>query len=230
MIKVESMPTSNPSGDQPLVIIQEIPTDKTETHPFATEASIGRSPSKRRKRNPVRESKINWADYDSPCCFKLIHFNIKEVHPRIRPIFTSLYYNFFILLVLQTFKIIAHIFLIDKNDIVLIIVIILYPLSIIIKHISIYAAYRGLFYDGSFKLWYKGLSFSLIVYAAINAGWKYPFDGIIVILEYKKRPETSDFTMFILICEYVFNGIFLIVETLALIFYIVVEILYDRGG
>lgn len=180
-----------------------------------------------KKGNPIENSKINWTDYDSPCCFKLYHFNIKEVHPRIRPIFACLFANIFILIIFQFFKIVAHFFLLPPDQVSLVILIVLYPVSVILKLIEAYASYRGLFYDNSFKIIYKILALVLIVYSIFNASWEYIFDGIVVILNYKNKSDTSNFLMFILICEYIFNGIFLLIEILALILYCVVECKYD---
>lgn len=179
--------------------------------------------------NPVLASHINWNDYDWPICCKIIHYNLNEIHPKIRATFTALYINFFLLLLVLFIKIVCHCFLFPKNDLNIIFVLCVSPFLALLNIINFYSAYRGLFYDDSFKVAFKITSITFIAFALVNVGvGEFIFDGIPRLLRYSEEEPVNVFVMFMLIFEFSVNGIFAIIEIATFTIFLVYEKKYDQ--
>jgi hypothetical protein len=181
------------------------------------------------KVNPIAASKINWSDYDWPICCKIIHYNLNEVHPKLRPTFTTLYINFFFFTVVVFIKCVCHFFLFPKNELNIIFVLTLCPVLLILKIQNFYSAYRGLFYDDSFKIVFKITSVLFIAFSLVNIGLgEFIFDGIPRLLVYSEEVPVNVFIMFMLILEFSVNGLFAILEIIAFTMFLVYEKKYDN--
>jgi hypothetical protein len=179
--------------------------------------------------NPVLASRIKWSDYDWPICCKIIHFSLNEIHPKIRATFTALYVNFFLLIIELSIKIICHCFLLPKNNLNIIFVLCLSPILALLKIASFYSAYRGLFYDDSFKMAYKVTSIIFVAFALVNVGvGDFIFDGVPRLLRYTDGESMNVFVLFMLIFEFSVNGIFVIIEIAAFTMFLVYEKKYDQ--
>jgi len=181
------------------------------------------------KVNPLTATKINWSDYDWPICCKIIHYNLNEIHPKIRSTFALLYINFFFVMIVLFVKCVCHFFLFPKNDLNIIIVLTLCPVLALLKIQNFYSAYRGLFYDDSFKIMFKITSVFFVVFAILNLSvGDFIFDGIPRILTYAEMVPVDIFKMFMLIFEFSINGLFLIMEIIAFTMFLVYEKKYDN--
>jgi hypothetical protein len=181
------------------------------------------------KVNPVCESHIKWDQYNWPICFKLIHFNLTEIHPSIRTPFDALYIGFFILFVVLIIKMITHLFIFQRNNINIIFVFVISPILMLLKIISFYSAYRGFFYDDSFTFVFKLTSAIFIIFALVNVGvGGFIFDGIPRILEYVDQDPSNSFALFIVILQFSLNGLFVITEASGITIYLLYENKYGR--
>jgi hypothetical protein len=181
------------------------------------------------KFNPIAASKINWRDYDWPICCKVIHYNLNEIHPKIRSAFTLLYINFFFVMIILFVKCVCHFFLLPSNELNIVFVLTMCPILVVLKIQNFYSAYRGFFYDDSFKVIFKVTSVFFIVFAILNLSvGQFVFDGIERILMYSAGPEVDTFKMFMLIFEFSANGLFLIMEIIAVTMFLVYEKKYDN--
>lgn len=181
------------------------------------------------KINPIAASKINWGDYDWPICCKIIHYNLNEIHPKIRSTFTLLYINFFFIMIVLFIKCVCHFFLFPKNELNIIFVLTVCPVLALLKIQNFYSAYRGLFYDDSFKIMFKITSVFFVVFAILNLSiGEFIFDGIPRILAYSEMIPVDIFKMFMLIFEFSVNGLFLVMEIIAFTMFLVYEKKYDN--
>ena len=187
--------------------------------------------SVRKKPNPIKDSKINWENYNWPLCLKLIHFELEEINEKIRYVFTLLYLNFFIGAILFLTKFFVQIFI--RNNLYFIITaFVLYFVVVFCRFMVLFSAYRGLFLEDDYKIVYKVFACVFIIFSICNAIIDaFIFDGIIKIINFTEKAETdvnSVSIMLLLYVEYFLNAIFLILDIIALIGYCIIEKKYDN--
>lgn len=190
------------------------------------------------KENPRCASRIQWHVYNWPVCCKLVHFNLSEVHPKIRPLFALTYVNFYIFLIMAMVKAMTLVLLfMTESEARPIasweVAVSLISLSCLaaLKCLQFYSAYRGFFYDDFFKLVFKFVALGFVVYASLNLLLDNAFlDGVQTILRFaalSAEQPNSEFIVFLLILQSIFNGAGLVIDLTAIIYFKILESKYD---
>ena len=192
--------------------------------------NIFSSITKKPEKNPRILTKIDWYKYNWPICIKLIHFDLEEINSKIRYVFTILYINFFIWILLILTKFFVQIFL--KKEILLIIFfLVFYFFSIFFQFFTFYSAYRGFFYDDRFKYFFKIFTILNFAFAILNGiVGRFFFDGIFMILEFFGKDDASDNVamLFLLIFEFVLNFLFFCLSLSGFVSFLRIEKKYDN--
>ena len=157
------------------------------------------------EKNPRILSKIDWENYNWPLCLKLVHFDLEEINPKIRYVFTMLYINFFIWILLFLTKFFVQIFV--KQQVLLIIfLLVFYLFSIFCQFFTFYSAYRGFFYDDRFKYFFKIFSIVNFFFAILNGiVGDFIFDGIFMILKFFGNEEDPAINNVAMLFYYLLN-------------------------
>lgn len=182
------------------------------------------------EKNPIFSSKIDWSKYNWPICFNLVHFSLDEVSPKVRYVFILLYANFFVYILLFILKTFVQFFVRSKLWLSIFTGILSFIL-IFFQFLTFYSAYRGFFYEDTYKLLYKILAVIFIIFATLNAIIDgFIFDGILLILKYMDENERENVRvlLFLLFLEFFVTCIFLILSVLTFILFLYYERKYDN--
>ena len=188
-----------------------------------------------RTQNPRLASPINWDVYNWPICCKLLHFTLSEVHPQLRSVFSVIYVNLFVLALASIIKTINQILIFFVEGVFslpkFLCCALFVALTMLLKAVEFYSAYRGFFYDDLYKLAFKVLAVYLIAAGALNAfGGFFIFNGVVRVLDYFKlidKVSTYASLVFLLLLEFILHVVFIAMQVTGLALFLVIEYKYD---